>query len=133
MDAISSAPAMSGRKSSTDGFVPIQMIAKLAPDLILLDVQMPEIDGFSVVAQLDPAHIPMIVFVTAHDSYALKAFDIHAIDYVLKPVARDRLLQAVSHATARLALPDRPSTSEDMRNLVEPEWSPAFSPQYLDS
>jgi two-component system, LytTR family, response regulator len=45
-----------------------QMIARLAPDVVLLDVQMPEIDGFSVVAQLDPAHIPMIIFVTAHDS-----------------------------------------------------------------
>ena len=95
-DAVVIGEAANGREA-------VHLIAKLAPDLVLLDVQMPEIDGFSVVAQLDPEHIPMIVFVTAYDSYALKAFDVHAVDYVLKPVARDRLLQSVTRAKARLA------------------------------
>ena len=80
-DVVVAGEAANGREA-------IQMIAKLAPDLVLLDIQMPELDGFSVVAQLDPQHMPMIVFVTAHDSYALKAFDVHAVDYVLKPVPR---------------------------------------------
>lgn len=104
---------------AANGREAVQMIAKLAPDIVLLDVQMPEIDGFSVVAQLDPQHTPAIVFVTAHDSYALKAFDVHAVDYVLKPVARDRLLQAVAHAKARLASPTGASGVDDVRLLVE--------------
>lgn len=104
---------------AANGREAVQMIAKLAPDLVLLDVQMPEIDGFSVVAQLDPEHIPMIVFVTAYDSYALKAFDVHAIDYVLKPVARDRLLQSVTRAKARLAAPIDSSEIGHIRRFVE--------------
>lgn len=97
----------------------IDLIAKLNPDIVLLDVQMPEVDGFSVVAQLDAEHIPVIVFVTAHDSYALKAFDVHAVDYVLKPVARDRLLQAVAHAKAQLTSGDNTSRVGDISQLVE--------------
>jgi two-component system, LytTR family, response regulator len=103
---------------ASNGLEAISLTEKLVPDLMLLDVQMPEIDGFGVVAQLDPQHMPMIVFVTAHDSYALKAFDVHAVDYVLKPVARDRLLQAVSRAKARLAAPES-GAGESMRRLVE--------------
>jgi two-component system LytT family response regulator len=72
-----------------------------------------------VVTQLDPEHMPMIVFVTAHDSYALKAFDVHAIDYVLKPVARDRLLQAIAHAKSRLAAPDRKAAAGEMKQVIE--------------
>jgi two-component system, LytTR family, response regulator len=99
----------------------VEMISALSPDLVLLDVQMPELDGFSVVAQLDPEHLPMIVFVTAHDSFALKAFDVHAVDYVLKPVARDRLLQAVSRAKERLesSADAAPAAAESLRHFVE--------------
>lgn len=104
---------------AANGREAIEMIAGLTPDIVLLDVQMPEIDGFSVVAQLDPEHIPVIVFVTAHDSYALKAFDVHAVDYVLKPVERDRLLQAIAHAKARLVAHDGAPLVSDIRQLVE--------------
>lgn len=104
--------ALNGREA-------VQLISRLAPDLVLLDVEMPEVDGFSVVAQLDPARIPMIIFVTAYDSYALKAFDVHAVDYVLKPVARDRLLQAVSRAKVRLASPQGASEVTQLRKFVE--------------
>src|SRR6185437_2749526 len=104
---------------ASNGREAVQMIARLAPDVVLLDVQMPEIDGFSVVAQLDPAHIPMIIFVTAHDSYALKAFDVHAVDYVLKPVARDRLMQAVARAKTRLSSSEGSSHVEHLRKFVE--------------
>jgi two-component system LytT family response regulator len=104
---------------ASNGREAIQMVAKLSPDVVLLDVQMPELDGFSVVTQLDPEHMPMIVFVTAHDSYALKAFDVHAIDYVLKPVERDRLLQAIGHAKSRLASPDRKAAAGEMQQVIE--------------
>jgi two-component system LytT family response regulator len=83
-------------------------IAETSPDLVLLDVQMPELDGFEVVAALSgtpPERMPMIVFVTAYDEYAIRAFDVHALDYVLKPVERERLLTAVARAKQRLAAP----------------------------
>jgi two-component system, LytTR family, response regulator len=104
---------------ASNGREAVQMIARLAPDLVLLDVQMPEIDGFSVVSQLDPAHVPMIIFVTAHDTYALKAFDVHAVDYVLKPVARDRLMQAVARAKTRLSSSDDSTRAEHLRKFIE--------------
>jgi two-component system LytT family response regulator len=104
---------------AANGREAVKLIAALSPDLVLLDVQMPEVDGFSVVAQIDPEHMPMIVFVTAYDSYALKAFDVHAIDYVLKPVARDRLLQSVARAKTRLAAPTGGSDITQLRMFVE--------------
>ena len=104
---------------ASNGRDAVEMIAHLAPDLVLLDVQMPEMDGFSVVAQLHPPNVPMIVFVTAHDSYALKAFDVHAVDYVLKPVSRDRLLQAVSLAKTRLTSGDATARNDNLRHLVD--------------
>jgi two-component system, LytTR family, response regulator len=72
------------------------------PDLVFLDVQMPELDGFDVVTQLDPARTPVIIFVTAFDRYALRAFDVHAVDYLLKPVAAARLRLAVDRARERI-------------------------------
>lgn len=87
---------------AANGSEAIRLIDDLIPDLVLLDIQMPEIDGFNVIAQLDPDHLPMVIFITAYDSYAIRAFDVHAIDYLLKPVARERLLEAVLHAKSRV-------------------------------
>ena len=64
-------------------------IAQTKPDLVFLDVQMPGVDGFDVIAQVGLAAMPAVVFVTAYDQYAVRAFDVHAIDYVLKPPDRD--------------------------------------------
>lgn len=77
-------------------------IGALAPDVVLLDIEMPELDGFSVVAALPPDRVPAIIFVTAYDRYALRAFEVHALDYVLKPVDRERLRAAIDRARARL-------------------------------
>jgi two-component system LytT family response regulator len=79
-----------------DGPAAIAALRRLTPDLVLLDVQMPEVDGFQVLEQLDPTGLPMVIFVTAHDRYALKAFEIHAIDYLLKPVSGERFRAALS-------------------------------------
>ena len=76
----------------------LEAINKLSPDLVFLDIQMPELDGFGVLAQMRPQHTPVIVFVTARDDYALKAFDVHAVDYLVKPCTRDRLLTALHRA-----------------------------------
>src|SRR5262245_29653916 len=68
-----------------DGKEAVESIDQLGPDLIFLDVQMPELDGFGVLEAIDDKPLPTIVFVTAHDKFALKAFEVHAADYLLKP------------------------------------------------
>jgi len=73
-------------------------IAAAAPDLVFLDVQMPELDGFSVLRRLDRASLPAVVFVTAHEQYALRAFEVHAIDYLLKPFSDERFREALERA-----------------------------------
>ncbi len=86
----------------------VQAIVERRPDLVFLDVQMPGLDGFGVLRCTAGAHRPVVVFVTAYDEYALRAFEVHAADYLLKPVTAARLHEAVRHARAR-------STSEPIR------------------
>jgi two-component system LytT family response regulator len=85
-----------------DGGSALTVIAKSKPDLAFLDVQMPELDGFGVVRSLTPGELPAIVFVTAYDRYALRAFDVQAIDYLLKPFTRERFRTALARARERL-------------------------------
>jgi two-component system LytT family response regulator len=85
-----------------DGASAVQAIEAAGPDLVLLDIQMPELDGFEVLQALDVPHLPAIIFVSAFDQYALRAFQVHALDYVLKPVEPDRLQEALAHARVRL-------------------------------
>jgi len=86
---------------SGDGRGAVGAIATLRPDIVLLDIQMPEMNGFDVLSALGAAQMPAVIFVTAFDEFALKAFDVNAIDYVLKPVDKDRLLSAVARARGR--------------------------------
>jgi two-component system LytT family response regulator len=81
-----------------NGFEAVKAIAELAPDLVFLDIQMPKLDGFEVV-ELAGART-RYVFVTAYDQFALRAFEVHALDYLLKPFSRERLEQALAHARA---------------------------------
>ena len=85
-----------------DGASTVQAIEAAQPDLVLLDIQMPELDGFEVLQALDVASLPAIIFVSAFDHYAVRAFQIHALDYVLKPVEPERLAEALAHARLRL-------------------------------
>ena len=88
-----------------DGRSALDAIAKHGPDLVFLDVQMPELDGFGVLAQLPADARPAVIFVTAHDQFALKAFEVHALDYLLKPFDRERLQKALDRARLQLAAP----------------------------
>lgn len=97
-----------------NGFEAVKAIAELAPDLVFLDIQMPKLDGFEVV-ELAGAKTHY-VFVTAYDQFALRAFDVHALDYLLKPFTRERLAQALAHARERVAAPAQ--GSDAMRALV---------------
>jgi two-component system LytT family response regulator len=86
----------------SDGTQAVSAIQQQHPDLVFLDVQMPACDGFGVIEQLGPEQVPAVVFVTAYDEYALKAFEVHAIDYLLKPFGRDRFAQTLQHAREHL-------------------------------
>ena len=83
-----------------NGFEAVKTIGEIAPDVVLLDIQMPKLDGFEVLELLERP--PVIVFVTAFDEHALRAFEVHAVDYVLKPVGRERFETALGRARERL-------------------------------
>ncbi|HKG93685.1 MAG TPA: LytTR family DNA-binding domain-containing protein [Gemmatimonadaceae bacterium] len=83
-----------------DGAAAARAVGELAPDLVLLDVQMPAMGGFDVIRAVGPARMPAVVFVTAHDEHALRAFEAHALDYVLKPFSDRRLAEALERGRA---------------------------------
>jgi two-component system LytT family response regulator len=82
----------------SDGGQAVSAIQQHAPDLVFLDVQMPGCDGFEVIRSVGADRMPTVVFVTAYDEYALQAFEVHALDYLLKPFGRDRFQQTLQHA-----------------------------------
>jgi two-component system LytT family response regulator len=84
------------------GAAAVEQVRSLEPDLVFLDVQMPDGDGFEVVEQLGASVLPLVVFVTAYDEYALRAFDAAALDYLVKPVQRARLRTAIGRARERM-------------------------------
>ena len=103
----------------------VKMIKEQKPDLVFLDIQMPGFDGFSVLRSLvGEAEIPLVVFVTAYDQYALDAFKAHAVDYLLKPVEIDRLAEAIEHVkdslTQRVAIEQNARLVELIENLDNP-------------
>ena len=86
----------------TDGPSAVETIDKTQPDLVFLDVQMPGMDGFEVIDNIDKNHAPAVVFVTAHDAHALRAFEIHALDFLLKPFDQTRFEKALDRARGLL-------------------------------
>src|ERR1043166_8987493 len=80
----------------------VAMIKKQKPEVVFLDIQMPEMDGFAVLDALGPEHLPEIVFTTAYESYAIRAFELHALDYLLKPFDQVRFKAALKHVKERL-------------------------------
>jgi two-component system, LytTR family, response regulator len=105
-----------------DGREAVKAILDARPDLIFLDVQMPELDGFEVieaVSAISPADLPAIVFVTAYNEYALRAFEVSALDYLLKPINAERFARAVRRALDRLARPAAPNPDLALLSLIE--------------
>jgi two-component system LytT family response regulator len=95
-----------------DGPSAVETILTLRPDLVFLDVQIPGFDGFDVVARTAATYLPTIVFVTAYDRYALRAFEVHALDYLLKPIAHRRFQEALRRARHELDRRGRESAAE---------------------
>jgi len=101
--ALREEPAVEVVGECGDGKSAVAAIRELGPDVVFLDVQMPEVDGFEVVEEVGASRMPAVVFVTAFDRYAVRAFESHALDYVLKPFENARLLEALRRARSRLA------------------------------
>jgi len=120
----------------TNGVDAVSAICTEKPDLVFLDIQMPEMDGFAVLESIGEADMPVIVFVTAYDSYAIRAFEVHAMDYLLKPFDRGRFEVSLERARSRIrqgqvgdlsrqlmslldaARPSRPRVNRDVERLV---------------
>jgi two-component system, LytTR family, response regulator len=107
-----------------DGREAVAALRETRPDLVFLDVQMPEMDGFAVVREVGAEHMPAVVFVTAHDRYAIQAFEVNALDYLLKPVTRERFAQALARAKARLRTEPAGEASRQILSLLETLASP---------
>ncbi len=84
-----------------NGFEAVKVVAEQTPDLVFLDIQMPKLDGFEALELFEP--LPAVIFVTAWDAHALRAFEVHAVDYLLKPFAPERLAEALDRARVRIA------------------------------
>jgi len=103
----------------SDGPSAVEAIERERPDLVFLDVQMPGMDGFEVVENLDRNHVPAVVFVTAHDAHAIRAFEIHALDFLLKPFDQTRFEKALERARAQLARAKTETIDSRLVSLLE--------------
>ena len=101
-----------------NGFEAVKAVSELSPDLLLLDVQMPKLDGFDVL-ELVGGEIP-VIFVTAYDQHAIRAFEVHAVDYLLKPFSAERLAEALDRARARVRKRERPQV-RSLMSAARPE------------
>lgn len=110
--------------AAADGWEAVQLADRLRPDLIILDIQMPSLDGLSAARELSTRFAPQIVFFTAFPDYALKAFEIDAADYLLKPARRDRLREAIRRAARRIELNGRTGSAP---GSAEGLWIPSSS------
>lgn len=117
-------PEVSAIHEARDGREAVAAIRELEPDLVFLDVQMPEMEGFEVVRAIGKDSMPAVIFVTAHDQYAIQAFEIHALDYLLKPVIAERFAQALGRAKGRIGARAQAQSSEQIRALLETIASP---------
>jgi two-component system LytT family response regulator len=102
----------------------VETIRTVRQDLVFLDVQMPEMDGFAVAQEVGAGQMPAVVFVTAHDKYAIQAFEINAIDYLLKPVTGERFATALARAKARLQSKPAEQANLQILSLLETIASP---------
>ncbi len=101
----------------------VAAIQKQRPDLVFLDVQMPRLGGFEVCAAIAGEAMPLVIFVTAYDHYALQAFEVHAMDYLLKPFDRERFQKSLRHAREQLRRGDSGLSNERLAALLD-NWKP---------
>ena len=102
-----------------NGHEAVKTIETESPDLVFLDVQMPELDGFGVLNAVGPARMPAVIFVTAYDRYALRAFEVHALDYLLKPFDDDRFAGALQRARLHIERKDIDDLGRRLQGLLD--------------
>jgi two-component system LytT family response regulator len=105
-----------------NGFDAVKVVAEETPDLVLLDIQMPKLDGFEVLELI--GRDVAVVFITAHDDYAIRAFEVHAVDYLMKPFSRDRLERAIARVRARQGSAEPGVTPAELRAAARPPGTP---------
>ncbi len=115
-----------------DGREAVSAITRLAPDLVFLDMQMPELDGFGVIAAVGPERMPPVIFVTAYDEFALRAFEVNALDYLLKPFARQRFQRALARARDELARQRAGELAAKLLGLVQHAERPQLQAERLE-
>ena len=115
-----------------DGLSAIEAIEKHAPDLVFLDIQMRGMTGFEVLNQIPKHRTPFIIFLTAYDQYALNAFEVHALDYLLKPVDGTRFAEAVERARRQMKLANAAVIEDRMRALLEEYQPEAEKRRYVE-
>jgi two-component system LytT family response regulator len=104
---------------SRNGVEAISAVRSLHPDLLFLDVQMPEPDGFGVLKEIGPALMPIVIFVTAYDEFAVRAFDAYALDYLVKPIQEKRFIEAVERVRERIRSNEAVAMSARLAELLE--------------
>jgi two-component system, LytTR family, response regulator len=104
---------------AADGVQAVEAIHALNPDLVFLDVQMPEVDGLEVVERIGAARMPAVIFATAYHQHAVRAFELHAVDYLLKPVTEERIRAALTRARLRLATRGEEELTARLEALLE--------------
>jgi len=117
-------PGVESVSEARNGREAVAFIRERAPDLVLLDVQMPRMDGFGVVHAVGPERMPAVIFVTAHDQYAIRAFEIAALDYLLKPVTEERFALAFERASSRIRTQPQDDTARQVAAMLDAMASP---------
>jgi two-component system LytT family response regulator len=115
-----------------DGASAAEQIVSARPELVFLDVKMPELDGFQVVARVGVEAMPPVVFVTAFDRFATRAFDVHALDYLVKPFSDARFEDTLARARRRLTEMDAPRLAAELRALIDERRTAATRPPALE-
>jgi two-component system LytT family response regulator len=118
-ELLDEAPGVTVVGDAEDGPEAVEAIREHAPDLVFLDVQMPGMSGIDVIEEIGQAEMPVTVFVTAYDQYAIKAFDLAAVDYLLKPFDDERFEQALQRAREQIASQDGDAISERLLHLLQ--------------
>ena len=118
-------PQVESVTEARNGREAVALIRERKPDLVLLDVQMPRMDGFAVVQAVGAENMPTLIFVTAHDQYAIRAFEIAAVDYLLKPVSEERFSMAFERASARLQRAPHEEGTRQVLAMLEAIANPA--------
>jgi two-component system, LytTR family, response regulator len=117
---------------AADGLAAVDAIERERPDLVFLDVQMPELDGLGVVDAVGAAHMPLTVFVTAYDQHAVRAFEANALDYLLKPFSDERHEATMARVRARLSERDLRGFSQRLLDLASAKAAAGPAPRYWD-